>query len=154
MHISDSLYRVFIKNCVFPHFIATHPLHVGEQLIWSEIWVYTVTLIGWPLSVQPITQPSAGEGEVAEYWIFLDKTQYLINTRYVRSFLSFPRPLIFPPNLYMKIENAFKMVIGEVSWVNVFFRLYFHIFWHVYRLLFAQNFVLENPIIYSIFDIQ
>ena len=29
-------YRVFIKNCVFSQFTATHPLHVGEQFILSE----------------------------------------------------------------------------------------------------------------------
>ena len=26
------IYRVFIENCVFSHFTATHPLHVEEQL--------------------------------------------------------------------------------------------------------------------------
>ena len=26
-------YRVFIKNCVFPQFTATHLLHVEDQLI-------------------------------------------------------------------------------------------------------------------------
>ena len=34
-------YRVFIKNCVFSQFTATHPLLEGEQLIWSEILVYS-----------------------------------------------------------------------------------------------------------------
>ena len=30
----NMIYRVFIRNCVFSQFTATHPLHVGEQFIW------------------------------------------------------------------------------------------------------------------------
>ena len=32
-HQKDSIYRVFIKNCVFSKFTATHPLQVGEELV-------------------------------------------------------------------------------------------------------------------------
>ena len=45
---------MLIKNCVFSQFIATHPLHEGDQLV----RVYTVTPIGWPFSERPITAPA------------------------------------------------------------------------------------------------
>ena len=71
-------YMVFIKNCVFSQFTATHPLHVGEQLILSEC---TVILNGWQ-SVQPIAA-LCWRGKCRKILKILEKkTQYLMNTLY------------------------------------------------------------------------
>ena len=82
-------YRVFIKNLAFFP-IASNPLHVGELLIWSEIWMYIVTIIGWPFSVQPIAAAQGWRGRGRKILKTLGKkTQYLINTLYLTSWVPY-----------------------------------------------------------------
>ena len=67
-------YNVLIKNCLFfPIYCATDPLHVGEQLIWPEVWVYSHSFWLAHFLYNQWLQPSSGEGEVATYWKFLGK---------------------------------------------------------------------------------
>ena len=61
-------YRVLGKNCVFHNPLQPIPrLHiVAKDLLCLTQCECTVTLIGWLFSVQAV-QPSAGEGEIAEF---------------------------------------------------------------------------------------
>ena len=64
---------MFIKNCVFSQFTATHPLYVCLRAThFHKRSECTVTLIGWPFSTHQ-KQPSAGEGGVANYRRILGK---------------------------------------------------------------------------------
>ena len=53
------MYRVFVKNCVFSQFTATHPQHRGGHLISSEIWVYSHSY--W-MAIFCTANSSPGEG--------------------------------------------------------------------------------------------
>ena len=69
---------MFIKNCVFFPIDFTHPLHLEDQLILErDLNVQTLLLAG-QFFVQPIAEPSAGEGEFAKIGNSC-KIQYLIN---------------------------------------------------------------------------
>ena len=52
-------YRVFIKNCAFSQYTATHPLLEGEQLIWTEILMYSHSYwlaIFFPTNSSPVLE--------------------------------------------------------------------------------------------------
>ena len=80
--LNQLIYRVFIKKLFLFQSTATHPLHVEEQLICTRDMI-SLLLAGHCLYNQQ--RPSAGEGEVAIYGLFLEKPQYLMNTPQLKS---------------------------------------------------------------------
>ena len=80
MHLDFDMYRVFRKNCVF-HCIPSLANIALRDLQSSQrnASVQSLLLAGNFYNQQ---QPSAGEGEVANFREFLGMTQYLMNTLY------------------------------------------------------------------------
>ena len=67
-----------LKIVFFSKYPATHPLHEGDQLIWSEIWVYSHPY-GSPFPVQPIAARSL-RGRGRKILKILGNKHYLMNT--------------------------------------------------------------------------
>ena len=89
---------MFIKRCVFSQFTATHPLHVEEQFILArDPKAQTLILVDQFCTANT---SCAGEGEVANYRQFLEKTQCLMNTLY--------KPLIL--KIIDQILNSAKII--------------------------------------------
>ena len=76
-NMGDRSYRVFIKNCVYSQFIATHPLHVGDRLV--RVYSHSYWLaISWTTNNSPLL----ARERLQSFENSWQKTQYLMNTLY------------------------------------------------------------------------
>ena len=81
--LSAFIYRIFIENCLF----FSNSLPVGDQRKRSECTVTPYWLaVFWSTNNSPVL---ASEGEVAKFLEILGKTQYLMNTLYLKVFTCF-----------------------------------------------------------------
>ena len=87
-------YRLFIENCVFSQFTATHPLLEGEQFILSEILVYSHSYwlaVFFPTNNSSPVPARERPQNIENSW---KKSQYFMNTLYL-SKIMFSRPHYF-----------------------------------------------------------
>ena len=118
-------YKVFKKNCVF------FTTHCNPSL--ADIAVRDLQSSQRNPSVQSLLlagnflynqyQPSAGEGEVANFENSLKKTQYLMNTLYVRQSVRLASVKILSQfnlyKVYQKNNNRLSFIIGDQTFCSI-----------------------------------